>query len=105
MKDEAEVSAPMLGSAAKPEAWLVESLEGMTFCYQDYRFADFCAADFGGEIIPLYRSPSLTDAEREAICDAALELDEITGESIPETVLRRLMRQAAILRGLLERTK
>lgn len=55
MKDEAEMSAPMLGSVEKPEAWLVEGRDGLTFCYQDYRYADLYAADFGGEIVPLYR--------------------------------------------------
>lgn len=61
----------------------------------------------GDKTVPLYRQPQtpLTDEEREAINDAALELDELTGEFIPEPVRCRLLRQAATLRGLLERTK
>jgi hypothetical protein len=48
---------------------------------------------------------TLTDAEREAIERAILELDGIMQELIPTAVEMRLKRHVATLRGLLERTK
>jgi len=48
---------------------------------------------------------TLTDAEREAVERAILELDGIMQEFIPTAVEMRLKRHVATLRGLLERTK
>jgi hypothetical protein len=47
----------------------------------------------------------LTDAEREAINGAILEMDAIIQEFIPTPVETRLRRQVATLRCLLARTK
>jgi hypothetical protein len=47
----------------------------------------------------------LTDAEREAIERAILELDGIMQEFIPTPVEMRLKRHVATLRGLLERAR
>lgn len=52
------------------------------------------AAKFGWQIAPLYRSPSLTDAERLAIQWVVGEALSVDGVSIQDT-----------LRGLLERTQ
>ena len=49
----------------------------------------------GGEVVPLYRSPTLTDAEREAV---ELAYSRLTADTHYASV-------AAVLRGLLERLK
>ena len=49
--------------------------------------------------------PTLTDAEREAINGAILEMDAIMQEFVPTPVETRLRRQAATLRCLLARFK
>ena len=57
------------------------------------------AAESGRMVVPLYRSPTLTDAEREAIqwAVATLDAEAALGDGEFEA------RQAATLRGLLER--
>ena len=56
------------------------------------------------EVVPLYRQPALTDAEREAIDTAEASLmRESTDPHTPLPVRQRLGSAAAVLRGLLER--
>lgn len=94
-------SSPVAESAttAEPVAWAVmDGSEFMEFC-TDKEEAK-CAAGFYGDcpIVPLYRQPqpTLTDAEREAVADAADRYAALAPESA-ETV--------ATLRGLLDRTQ
>lgn len=56
------------------------------------------AAESGHMIVPLYRSPSLTDAEREAIQTAMNAYGDNNDDRECEMI-------EATLRGLLERTK
>jgi hypothetical protein len=78
-------------------AWWV-TLPGRDFPYLSHiqDRAIFCQKDEpGSEVVPLYRSPTLTDAEREAIADAA-------GRYV-EGITPKAQEYAATLRGLLER--
>ncbi len=59
-----------------------------------------------GTVVPLYRSPTLTDAEREAVDTAEASLmRESTNRNTPEPVRQRFGAAVNTLRGLLERTK
>ena len=83
----------------EPVAWWLKGCEYDTGCEYEYvslvkESADEAAKE-GGTVTPLYRSPTLTDAER-----ALLEMladHPVTHELMPNEV--------ATLRGLLERTK
>jgi hypothetical protein len=97
MNDENERSVASAGSAAdEPDAWMhvFGGLSLGVFKHVDPRLRHLC--------IPLYRQPTLTDAEREAVRFAATA-------ALPETeklggVAGELCRMhAARLRGLLER--
>jgi hypothetical protein len=62
------------------------------------RFKQICddEAHYQGDVatvIPLYRSPTLTDAEREAISEAIAAFDEFAGDEV----------YVAAMRGLLDR--
>ena len=69
-------------------------------CFFHEPHAQRCAsAIFGSKnIVPLYRKPTLTDAEREAIYRASQYLSQ-------NDVFEGMAEDAATLRGLLERTK
>jgi hypothetical protein len=54
--------------------------------------------EYGARLIPLYRSPTLTDAEREAISEAAKAYADNDGDDSCAGI-------AAALFGLLERTR
>lgn len=91
-----------MSDEAKPVAWAVIG--------DDYEYATLLAEhagavadEEGGTVIPLYRSPALTDAEREAVNSAASDAEQACcGE--PEKWLMEIWRKrAATLRGLLER--
>ena len=89
MTDEVnEMSAASRGS--QPAAWAVFDGPDRMHLAPGYGEAESCAEDIGGEIVPLYRKPTLTDEEREAIERAVLGDDSF---------------HAATLRSLLERTK
>ena len=92
MKDEAEMSAPMLGSQ-EPAAWAAfadDSGEtGVTSLNREA--VEEVAARMGWQVAALYRQPALTDAEWEAIA-------YYIGTGGPDKV-------DATLRKLLERTK
>ena len=91
-----ECSKPRDGTS-KPVAWWVRGCEYDTGC--EYEFVALLkeqaelAATQGGKAVPLYRSPSLTDAEREAV--------EIAVEYVGSAF--QVEHHAAVLRGLLER--
>ena len=72
MSEENERSVASAGS--QPVAWAVEwkvdtKIDRSTICYTEdaaQRKADECPA-LDGVVVPLYRQPTLTDAEREAV--------------------------------------
>jgi hypothetical protein len=89
----------------EPVAWLVFADDGGESVYVTLlkETAEAAERDYGRDIAPLYRSPALTDEEREAIRWAEREAQafaeiEMRGSSHGEAL-------AATLRGLLERTK
>jgi hypothetical protein len=65
MTQDDDGSAPMLGS--QPVAWAVFDGPGRMHLATGYSEAESCAEDIGGEIFPLYRKPTLTNDEEEAI--------------------------------------
>lgn len=91
-----ECSKPREGTS-EPLAWWVRGCEYDTGC--EYEFVALLkeqaelAATQGGKAVPLYQSPSLTDAEREAV--------EIAVEYVGSAF--QVEHHAAVLRGLLER--
>jgi hypothetical protein len=58
--------------------------------------------EYGARLIPLYRSPTITDAEREAVERARQTLDAV--QDLAPTATADDAMAAATLRGLLERT-
>lgn len=90
-KDKAEPSGASAGS--QPVAWAVFDGPDRMHLARDYGEAESCADDIGGQIVPLYRHPTLTDEEREAIREACDE-----GRWYP-----RDYHHIHKLRGLLER--
>ena len=84
----------------KPVAWGIAWSHDDLDCehvYESRGNAKAVADNGKGSIIPLYRSPTLTDAEREAVEVAARFMDKWGG--VPNTIA------SDALRGLLERTK
>lgn len=81
----------------EPVAWVVfaddASESAVAVMHRDE--ADEIAARHGWAVAPLYRSPTLTDAEREAMEQV---IDAANGEATAEPWA------VATLRGLLERT-
>ena len=96
MSDENERSVGATGSVREPLAFAVmlpDSYVVVKSLHSAFEASDMCC---GGPIVPLYRSPSLTDAERDAVRYFAHIRPH--AESMTE-------QHAATLRGLLERTK
>jgi len=92
-----EPSTPGEGTSqrecAEPVAWLAHSDEcQMVSLFREH--AEAGATENEAAVVPLYRSPTLTDAERRAITRAVAVADEFHDT-----------RLAATLRGLLERTQ
>lgn len=87
-------------SDQEPVAWAVvsDSTEEIDceFVYPDPSTAGDVALDINGGVVPLYRSPTLTDEEREAVAYAVSELDHWTHGS-------EVIEIANTLRKLLER--
>ena len=96
MNDENERSVASLGSVAgEPACWAAIDASGrVVFTESSEKACGSVDPLTQRRIIPLYRSPTLTDAEREAVTWAA-----ITADSEYDS------RRADTLRGLLERTK
>lgn len=96
-----EGSEPSEGTS-EPVAWWVRGCEYDTGC--EYEFVTLLkeqaelAATNGGKAVPLYRSPALTDAEREAVKVARDAYADDDGNAECEEI-------AAVLSRLLERTK
>lgn len=79
-----------------PVAWWLKGSEYDTGCEYEYvsllkESAEVAAAE-GGTVVPLYRSPTLTDSQREAVETAALAFDRDEQPSVN--------RLADVLRGI-----
>ena len=105
-----ECSVPSEGSVPdsriwnEPVAWWLKGCEYDTGCEYEYvslvkESADEAAKE-GGTVTPLYRSPTLTDAEREAV-----EWFATFGNSHLAPLSNNWINHAATLRGLLERLR
>ena len=83
-----------------PVAWVAFATDGSESAVTalNRQAAEEMAAKLGWAVAPLYRSPTLTDAEREAIVTALAFLREEADEP-------GVAQDAATLRGLLERTR
>ena len=85
----------------EPAAWLVDG--GLEYQYVSLfrESADAAADEEGGTVTPLYRSPTLTDAEREAVAAGVRCVEYVAAHGQPARA--DLASSAATLRGLLER--
>ncbi len=79
-------------------AWAVFDGPDRMHLARDYGEAGSCADDIGGQIVPLYRHPTLTDEEREAIWTVAEAYADNDGDPECERIAR-------IMQGLWQRTK
>ena len=90
-----DTNEPSPASAgSQPVAWRVYADDGSETVFLYYELARAAADEWNWSVEPLYRSPILTDAEREAVEVAAESYADDHGE-----------RFAATLRALLERLK
>ena len=87
-----------MSDEAKPFAWAVigDAYEYATLLAEH---AGAVAEEEGGRVVPLYRSPTLTEEERRALADAEYEMANLADDTGSE----RDREIAATLRGLLER--
>ena len=69
-QDGAEPSPASAGSHGEPVAWLIHA-DGWQMVSLFREHADAAADENDAEVSPLYRHPTLTDEEREAISAAA----------------------------------
>jgi len=81
-----------MSDEVKPFAWAVIG-DGYEYATLLPEHAGAVAEEEGGRVVPLYRSPTLTDAEREAVQIAV----EYVGSAF------QVEHHAATLRGLLDR--
>jgi hypothetical protein len=93
----------------EPIAWAV-MLQGGNRIYDVYATEEEAkaidAAVVGNHgVVPLYRSPTLADAEREAIGVAVVDMANAITANTPVPVANGIRRRAAELWKLLERTK
>ena len=96
MSDENERSVASAGS--QPVAWRVYAEDGSETVLLFYELARAAADEWNWSVEPLYRSPTLTEAEQLAIAWAAREADEWDEEDSPEVAAH-----ADALRGLARR--
>jgi hypothetical protein len=92
-QDDAEPSPASAGSHGEPVAWLIHCGDEWQMVSLFREHADAAADENDGEVVPLYRSPALTDREREAI-------EESIQFAFPAS-----HPTATTLRNLLQRTK
>jgi hypothetical protein len=84
---------------SEPVAWRAYDTDGSEAVYSLYEQARAAADEWNWSVEPLYRKPTLTDAEREAIKAGIANCEDITYGGATD------QEAAATLRGLLERTK
>jgi len=99
----AEPSTPSEGTRqsegkSEPVAWRAYDTDGSEAVYSLYEQARAAADEMNWSVEPLYPSPTLTHAEREAIVTALAFLREEADEP-------GVAQDAATLRGLLDRTQ
>jgi hypothetical protein len=87
-QDGAEPSLASAGS--QPVAWAVFDGHDRMHLAPGYSEAESCAEDIGGEIVPLYRKPTLTDTERTCLGYAIRKMDAEYAAG-PAGVLRELL--------------
>ena len=88
-----------------PVAWHVTG-DGYEYSTLLEEHARAIVEEEGGTVVPLYRSPSLTDAEREAVVQSADFADwdaEYFAADRNKSLADGAAQRAATLRGLLER--
>jgi hypothetical protein len=101
MGDENERSVGSAGSHREPVAWAAVGKNGVPM-WLAYHRQDAEGAVVGmAEVVPLYRSPTLTDEEREALKKVLRRVreDYFAGRFADSVEV------AAVIDGLLERTK
>jgi hypothetical protein len=104
----AEPSPASAGSHREPVAWAVVLADGQRI-YDVYGIEEEAkaideAVTGNHGIIPLYRSPTLTDEELEAIANGASSLEaEAMREGLSIDATAYMRKHAATLRGLLAR--
>jgi hypothetical protein len=91
------VSEPMAFAVTQPDSYVV-----VHSLHSAFAMRDMCG---GGEIVPLYRKPqpTLTDAEREAVEQAAQWMVQLAKDRGEIHSAGYFVDDAATLRGLLER--
>ena len=99
MSDENERSVASTGSV-EPVAWAALRDDG-DIAWIGYTPDGAADGACGRRIVPLYRSPTLTDAEREAVKYAAASIHDHGLHRMSASMVA----YAAALRGVLERTK
>ena len=85
----------MRRECTEPVAWAVQRPDNEVTVIAFKRSDALECATASDRIVPLYRSPTLTDAEREAVHQAAIRFDGLCQMYAKD--------RAATLRGLLER--
>jgi hypothetical protein len=103
-----QTRADMIGTDDEQHYWdcqdAATEIERLRLAIRRLAEQDATLSVVSGSVI-VQMDETLTDAEREAIERAILEMDGIMQEFIPTPVEMRLKRQVATLRGLLERTR
>jgi len=98
MSDEKNVAEPSgADGGSQPVAWRVYADDGSETVHLFYEQARAAADEWNWSVEPLYRSPTLTDEEREAVEWAAFEFDGVRPDN------GRAAQRAATLRSLLSR--
>jgi hypothetical protein len=107
--DAAEPSLASAGSHGEPVAWAVATPADGTAspCFFNENDARAYHSQMRGmrQLIPLYRQPTLTDEEREAMDAGADALESLAGSDNDGRIRAALMIAANTLRGFLNRTK
>ena len=100
---DAKAMPPASLGSVQPVLYAVMQAESVLEYCRDEKEAAESASHFNGNVVPLYRSPTLTDAEREAISSAAYLCEATAGLAHESANATAWSTCAATLRGLLER--
>lgn len=86
----------------EPFLWAAIDDNGSLICWGHSR-ESACGGMGAAECIPLYREPTLTDAEREAVEEGIYLCEGAAGEANENINFHAWAKTAVVLRGLLER--
>ena len=103
---DAKAMPPASLGSVQPVLYAVMQAESVLEYCRDEKEAAESASHFNGNVVPLYRSPTLTDAEREAVVQSADFADwdaEYFAADRNKSLADGAAQRAATLRGLLER--